>query len=127
MKRKLLAAMPLIALAGCTTADELRAKPVAWTATYPVAFDAMANCIALRMVEDAGMARFTVTPQLYQREQRALVTGSSDGWFVIEYSVRQVSERDSEVSLRSAFVNSGLSGSGLARSRAVADRCATAA
>lgn len=110
-------------IAGCTTVDDLRARPVSWTAVYPVNFDTMANCLAVHMAEN-----YNVTPQLYQRDRRAVLTGSvKGGWsMVAEYSVRQISDTESEVSFRrreSVFNNE----SGNAHARERADRCAKGA
>jgi hypothetical protein len=106
---------------GCTTTDELRTRPFAWTATYPTAFDAMANCLAVHMAEYVN-----VTPQLYQREKRAVLTGSvKGGWsMIIEYDVRQISNADTEVRFRQRdpVFNSE---SNKATAREIADRCAT--
>jgi len=115
--------LALAAITGCTTVDELRARPISWTAAYPVRFDVMANCLAVRMVEDAGAGLYTVTPQLYQADRRAVITGAAGQRMDAEYSVRQISDTDSEVTFRrseSVFNNEAIT----AKARARADRCA---
>lgn len=106
----------------CTTVDELRQQPILWTAIYPARFDVLANCLAVRMAQD-----FDVTPQFYLPERRAVLTAASKGGgrMSAEYSVRQISDVDSEVTFRrqpSAFNNESLTN----EARALADRCASA-
>jgi hypothetical protein len=106
-------------LAGCHTVDDVRQQPVEWSATYAVAFDAMANCLAVQSARD-----FDVTPQLYQSQRRAIVTLGVKGSYSLlaEYQVRQVSDGETEVNWRTV---SSLASTPLARDRA--NRCARVA
>jgi hypothetical protein len=108
-----------VGLAGCHSVDDVRSSPVQWTATYPVAFDVMANCLAGQTARD-----FDVTPQLYQSERRANVILGAKGTYslVAEYQVRQTTASDSEVTWRTV---SGLANSTIAQNRA--NRCARTA
>lgn len=108
--------------AGCTTVDELRQQPVLWTAVYPVSYEVMANCLTLRVVEDAGSGLYTVTPQIYPAARRALVTGAAGPRMDTEFSVRQISVTESEVGfrrVRSAFNNESI----VSKFRKIADDC----
>ncbi len=73
-----------VLLAGCYSVDDVRKQPTKWTATYPVAFDHMANCLAAQMAGD-----YRVTPQIYQREQRAVLTLGSTHQVIAEFQIRQ--------------------------------------
>ena len=103
-------------LTGCHTVEDVRKSPVVWTASYGVPFDIMANCLAAQAARD-----FDVTPQLYQSQQRAIVTLGAKGTYslVAEYQVRQISPAAIEVTWRTV---SGIASSDAARARA--DRCA---
>jgi hypothetical protein len=79
----------------------------------------MANCLAAR----SQLPWVKVTPAFYPREGRATVTvttptGSALGTF----NIRQISDRDSEVSYRSIYGGPNSSAGGDARDKA--DRCA---
>jgi hypothetical protein len=111
----------LSALAACEAPSGLSQSAPAWGTVYPVPYDAMANCLA----ERSQLPWVRVTPAFYPQERRATVTvttptGSALGIF----NIRQISDRDSEVSYRSIYGGPESSAGGDARNKA--DRCAGA-
>lgn len=116
MRFTVLGVLATSVLVGCNTVDDIRQAPIAWTATYAGNFDSMANCLAGQAARD-----FDVTPQIYQSEQRAMVTLGAKGTYslVAEYQVRQIAPQQVEVTWRTV---SGIASSQAARARA--DRCA---
>ena len=112
----------LSALTGCQSPTGLSQAAPTWGSVYQVSYDAMANCLA----ERSQLPWVKVTPAFYPQERRATVTvttptGSALGIF----NIRQLSDRDSEVTYRSIYGGPDSSAGGDARNKA--DRCAGAA
>jgi hypothetical protein len=88
-------------LAGYVTVDDLRARPPAWTATYDVPWETMANCLRSGLIGGAF-----VTPQYDQRNRTAVLTLAMQGILapgpiVGEFQIQQIGQEDrSEVQFR---------------------------
>lgn len=109
---------------GCYNIDDVRQSPVVWTETYGVAFDTMANCLAVVYGRE-----YSVVPQLYQREKRANVTltvpaGSA---VIAEFQIRQTTDTLSTVSWQRIGGTPGIFRPLDRESRERADKCATPA
>lgn len=89
----------VVTLGGCYSVDDLKERPLAWSASYSVPFDNMANCLAVRSAD-----AYIATPQLYQREERAAVLLSMAGLYgpviVGEYDIRTTSPSTIALSYR---------------------------
>jgi hypothetical protein len=108
----------LSALAACQSRGGLAQKAPAWTATYRVSYEAMANCL----VEREQGPLVTVTPSIYPSQRRATVnvtapTGSALG----VYEIRQVSDRTVDVTYWSIYGGPGSGAGGDALEKA--NRC----
>lgn len=122
MVRTVLAALSIAVLGGCMTADDVRQRPADFTATYPVHWETVANCLQARFI-DGGV----VTPQYNQRDKTAVLTVAiqgivAPGPVVAEYRVRQVEGDKTSVELRerpSLFGSKTLG-------REIADKCGAA-
>ena len=110
-------------LTGCYSLDDVRSQPVVWTATYPAAFDSIANCLAGRYAGE-----YSVVPQLYQNERRAnvILSNTSGGAVLAEFQVRQLGGSSSVVSWRHMGSPAGGNRSVDRDARANADRCGKA-
>lgn len=116
--RTLFTITTLCALTGCQSPSGLAQKGPAWTATYHVPYETMANCL----VERERLPLVKVTPSFYPRERRATVavttpTGSALG----VYEIRQVSARDIDVTYSSIYGGPGSGAGGDALDKA--NRC----
>lgn len=109
------------ALAGCSSVEDVRQQPVAWSASYAVPFDTMANCLATQW-----LGNYRVVPSVYARERRADVTIAASS-VIAEYQIEQTVGDTAEVKWRHMYSTpSALRPvDRLARERA--DRCAAAA
>ena len=108
----------LCALTACQSPAGLAQNAPAWTATYQVPYDIMANCL----VERERLPWVTVSPSTYPAERRAMVavtapTGSALG----VYDIRQIADRDTEVAYRSIYGGPGSGAGGDALEKA--NRC----
>jgi hypothetical protein len=108
----------LSVLAACQSPGGLAQKAPAWTATYRVSYEAMANCL----VERERSPLLTVTPSIYPSERRATVsvttpTGSALG----VYDIRQTSDRVVDVTYWSIYGGPGSGAGGDALEKA--NRC----
>ena len=77
-------------LAACgPTVDELKAEPVRFTATAPVPYDTMANCLATRALDD-----YLVMPLFDPRSGTATVTLTHRAAMTLqgEYTVRRAGD-----------------------------------
>ena len=108
----------LCGLTACQSPAGLAQNAPAWTATYQVPYDIMANCL----VERERSPLVTVTPSIYPGERRATVavtapTGAALG----VYDIRQISGGDTEVAYRSIYGGPGSGAGGDALEKAT--RC----
>lgn len=112
-----------LAVGGCYNIDDVRQSPVVWTETYAVAFDTMANCLAVEYGRE-----YSVVPQLYQREKRANVTLTmpSGSAVIAEFQIKQTSETASLVSWQRVGGTAGVYRPIDRESRERADKCAKA-
>lgn len=121
LRHSAVAGLPLLLLLSACgpTLDELKERQPLWTATVAVPFDTLANCIVARSVE-----RYTVTPQIHQREGVAYVTliYPAANQLQGEYTVRWTGEGTSSVEYRGREPIADLGGSGAAI-RASVERC----
>lgn len=112
-----------LALSACYNIDDVRQSPVVWTETYAVAFDTMANCLAVESGRE-----YAVVPQLYQREQRANVTLTvpSGAAIIAEFQIKQISGTSSQVSWQRVGGTAGVYRPIDREARERADKCAKA-
>jgi len=84
-----MAASLLLAACAGPTVDELKAEPVRFTATAPVPYDTMANCLATRALDD-----YLVTPLFDPRRGTATVTLTHRAAMTLqgEYTVRRADD-----------------------------------
>lgn len=94
------------ALAACASADDIRQRPVVWSATYPAAFDLMANCVAVEMT---GFAR-AATPLVNARAKHAevLVYGSPYGNMLGQFDLRETGDGVTVAEYRDFFARAPL-------------------
>lgn len=123
MQVKPLFACAALALTGCYDIDDVRRSPIVWTETYSVAFDTMANCLAVEYGRE-----YSVVPQLYQREKRANVTLTmpSGSAVISEFQIRQTTDTLSSVSWQRIGGTPGIYRPVDRESRERADKCARA-
>jgi hypothetical protein len=108
----------LCALTACQSPAGLAQKAPAWTATYQVPYDIMANCL----VERERLPWVTVTPSIYPPERRATITVTAPtGSALGVYDIRQVSASATDVSYRSIYGGPGSGAGGDALEKA--NRC----
>lgn len=96
------------ALMACASADDIRQRPVVWSATYPAPFDLMANCVA---VESTSFAK-AATPLINARAKRAevLVYGSPYGNMLAQFDLRETGDGSTAVEYRDFVRRSRLDG-----------------
>ena len=63
--------LPALLVAGCYSVDEIRERPVVWSANYAAPYDELTNCVVAQTARD-----YAPVPQIYPREKRAIVTVS---------------------------------------------------
>ena len=108
----------LLALTACQSPGGLAQKAPAWTATYRVPYEAMANCL----VERERSPLLTVTPSIYSSERRATVTVTTPtGSALGLYDIRQTSDRAVDVTYWSIYGGPGSGAGGDALEKA--NRC----
>jgi hypothetical protein len=108
----------LCALTACQSPAGLAQNAPAWTATYQVPYDIMANCL----VERERLPWVTVTPSIYPPERRATITVTAPtGSALGVYDIRQISERATDVGYRSIYGGPGSGAGGDALEKA--NRC----
>ena len=112
MKHRYLCVASALLLGACQTVHEVGQRSAVWEATYPMPFEAMANCLAGQWARG-----WKVVPQIDQKEQRAVVMIGVYSGVVAEYEVRQSSPTGSRVAWRQAYQYP-------LDSRELADRCA---
>lgn len=89
-----------VGLGGCASADDVRQRPVVWSAVYAAPYDAMANCITAASIS----LYVTATPLIDTRNKRAeVLVHSMYGQVMGQYDLREVGEGKTEVSVRSAY------------------------
>lgn len=108
-------------LAGCFSVDDVRNTPPSLVATYNGQFDEIANCISAQASKNHA-----VTPQFYQRDKRATVILAIPTSHTVaeEYEVQQITNTNSRVTWRNAFVQSPGPNSDRP-ARQLMERCAT--
>lgn len=95
-------------MTACQSPGEFAQKAPAWTATYQVPYDTLANCLVGR----ERLPWVTVTPSIYPAERRATVTVTTPtGSALGMYDIRQISDRATDVTYRSIYGGPG-SGAG---------------
>ncbi len=101
MRSGMFIAAALSLLAGCADMDDIRQKPVVWTAAYPGSYDDMAHCASVRM----GDFWSTATPLIKAQERRAevLVYDRSTGGMLFKYDFRETATDTTEASIRMAW------------------------
>jgi hypothetical protein len=115
MNPRLFILATLSALTACQSPAELSQKAPAWTATYQVPYDVMANCL----VEREKLPWTKVTPAIDSRDHRATVTvTAATGSALGIYEIRQVSSRIIDVSYRSIYGGPGSTAGGDALDKA---------
>jgi hypothetical protein len=118
MNSRLFILATLSVLAACQSPAELSQKAPAWTATYRVPYDVMANCL----VEREKLPWTKVTPAIDSRDRRATVTvTAATGSALGIYDIRQVSGQTIDVSYRSIYGGPGSTAGGDALDKA--NRC----
>lgn len=105
-----------LAASGCYSIEEVRQQPVAWTATYPVPFDTMANCLAAQWI-----GNYRVAPAIYPRRADVTIAASS---VIAEYQIVQISDVSSEVRWHHMHSTPGSLREVDRTARERADRCA---
>jgi hypothetical protein len=119
--RSAFSVVALCTLTSCQSPGGLAQKAPAWSATYRVSYETMANCI----VERERLPWTTVTPSIYPREGRATVAVTTPAGSALgTYEIRQISARDSEVTYRSIYGGPGSGAGGDALDKA--NRCGNA-
>lgn len=95
MRRATIAGMLL--LTGCYSIDDVRQQPAAWSASYPVAYEAMANCLGAQYANE-----YSVLPQFDREAGRATVILSNNAASAVlaEYQVNRTASGGSEVTWR---------------------------
>lgn len=103
--KKLLAVAACMALAACVSPEELRQRPAAWSALYPVAYDAMAHCVA---IESSGFAK-SVVPFVSAKEKRAevMVLGGY-GETIAQFDLRDTGDGMTAVEYRNLYARGRL-------------------
>lgn len=86
----------LALLSACYSAEELRQRPVVWTAVYPAAFDDMVTCLS------SPRSGVMVTPQIYKKDQRAHITSAimPNGTIASDFEIKALGEHSTEVKWR---------------------------
>ena len=103
------------ALTACQSPAQLSQSAPAWTATYRVPYDVMAQCLVAR----EKLPWTNVTPVIDSRERRATVTvTAATGSALGIYDIRQVSSDAIDVSYRSIYGGPGSTAGGDALDKA---------
>lgn len=105
--KRLFAIAPCAVLLACASPDDMRQRPVVWSATYPAPYDLMANCVA---VESTSFAK-AATPLINARSKSAevLVYGSPYGNTLAQFEFREAPDGASVAEYRDFFARGRLS------------------
>lgn len=112
-------------MAGCYTVDDVRKRPIVWTATYSgTQWDTVANCLSGAYARD-----WIVTPQFFQRERRAaIILGYPGGYAILgEFEVSQTSDPTTQVTWKFIGSGAGANRDIDQQARERANKCATPA
>lgn len=95
MKKLVAPAALALALAGCASVDDIRQRPVVFSATYAAPYDRMANCVAAKSIYLFASA----TPFVDTTARRAEVLqfASSGGNMIARYEFRDTGAGSTEV------------------------------
>lgn len=106
--------------AGCTSLEDVRARPASWQQRFPGSYESLTNCMAAQY---AGV--LTVLPQFNSSEKRSniIVTYPAAQSVMAEFDLRQVAPKEVEITFRQRYSVLGQE-AGAREARERADRCA---